>query len=350
MASSRNMRYTSSALFCLSPVYSLKPREKVTESGRVRVFPVSRCYSSRRHWPVDGPRNILLPAATRAPGPGVGRTTGEDCAQCSPTAAARGLGSTRITFCFYQNSQYIQNNSTVKLFADDTIIYHPITNQPYKRIWTPYNGGSQTISCTSTHKNAKPCTSPTNVTSSNSPTPYTTSKQRHSQIPRYTRPQHPKIEHSRQQDCTESKHNFSLPPQKHSHIPTQNQTPRLHNTSIPILEINMPASASNIHKVETIQRRSARHIMHNYNRHASVHNHAPAPTPTYTTTTPPALQNHPAIQNDTPTSQHPNCHLHHTTPSTRNTQHYILPYAHTHVFKTYFFPSTIKIWNNYNLS
>ena len=29
-----------------------------------------------------------------------------------------------------------------------------------------------------------------------------------------------------------------------------------------------------------------------------------------------------------------------------NTQHYILPYARTHVFKTSFFPSTIKIWNN----
>ena len=33
-------------------------------------------------------------------------------------------------------------------------------------------------------------------------------------------------------------------------------------------------------------------------------------------------------------------------PSTRNTQHYILPCARTHVFKTSFFPSTIKIWNN----
>ena len=34
------------------------------------------------------------------------------------------------------------------------------------------------------------------------------------------------------------------------------------------------------------------------------------------------------------------------TPSTRNTQHYILPYARAHVFKTSFFLSTIKIWNN----
>ena len=37
-------------------------------------------------------------------------------------------------------------------------------------------------------------------------------------------------------------------------------------------------------------------------------------------------------------------------PSTQNTQHYILPYARTHIiiiiFKTSFFPSTIKIWSN----
>ena len=53
---------------------------------------------------------------------------------------------------------------------------------------------------------------------------------RHNQIPRYPYQQHSKLEHSHQQDCTESKHDFSLPPQKHSHMPTQNQTPSLHNT------------------------------------------------------------------------------------------------------------------------
>ena len=36
-----------------------------------------------------------------------------------------------ILFLNYINDlpDYIQNNSIVKLFADDTIIYHPITNQ-----------------------------------------------------------------------------------------------------------------------------------------------------------------------------------------------------------------------------
>ena len=38
-----------------------------------------------------------------------------------------------ILFIIYINDlpDYIQNNSTVKLFADDTIMYHPITNQQY---------------------------------------------------------------------------------------------------------------------------------------------------------------------------------------------------------------------------
>ena len=109
-----------------------------------------------------------------------------------------------------------------------------------------------------------------------------------------------------------------------------------------------PHAATNIHTLETVQRRSARHIMHNYNRHASatitsisivfcpplfLHKmytllllyemlmcagnklnwklNAPEPWPTYTTTTPP-FQNHHVIQNQTPTSQHSNCNLHHT--------------------------------------
>ena len=34
------------------------------------------------------------------------------------------------------------------------------------------------------------------------------------------------------------------------------------------------------------------------------------------------------------------------TPATRNTQHYKTPYARTEVYKSSFFPSTIKLWNN----
>ena len=85
----------------------------------------------------------------------------------------------------------------------------------------------------------------------------------------------------------------------------------------------------------------ARHIMHNYNRHASV------------TTMLQHLELHTLQQRcqhfkiimlyrityqlaSIPTATY-------ITPSTRNTQHYVMPYAHTHVFKTYFFPSTIKV-------
>ena len=116
----------------------------------------------------------------------------------------------------------------------------------------------------------------------------------------------------------------------------------------PILEyasiIWDPHTASNIHKLETEQRRSARHIMHNYNIHASV-------TTMLQNIHLPTLQQRRQHYNiimlyrithqlaSIPTATY-------ITPSTRNIQHYILPYARTHIFKTSFFPSTIKIWNN----
>ena len=221
------------------------------------------------------------------------------------------------------------------------------TQMPSKSIWTPYNGGSQTGSCTSIHKNAKPCTSPTDVILSIPPTTYTTTTSKQPTQPntsRYPHPKHLKLEYSHQQDCTTSAflhRNIRTCPRKTKHLAyTTLVRPILEYASI----IWDPHTASTIHKLETVQRRSARHIMHNYSRHASV-------------TT--MLQHL-----DLPTLQQRRQHFKiimlyrithqlasiltatYITPSTRNTQHYILPYARTHVFKTSFFPSTIKIWNN----
>ena len=119
----------------------------------------------------------------------------------------------------------------------------------------------------------------------------------------------------------------------------------------PILEyasiIWDPHTASNIHKLETVQRRSARHIMHNYSSHASVTTmlqHLDLPTLQQ------RRQHYKIIMlyrithklASIPTATY-------IAPSTRNIQHYILPYARTHVFKISFFPSTITIWNNLQL-
>ena len=81
---------------------------------------------------------------------------------------------------------------------------------------------------------------------------------------------------------------------------------QVHTTLVrPILEyasiIWDPHTTSNIHKLETVQRRSARHIMHNYNRHASVttmlqHLDLPIIHSEYSTLNP-ALCPHTCIQN-----------------------------------------------------
>ena len=130
---------------------------------------------------------------------------------------------------------------------------------------------------------------------------------------------------------------------KLSKSPRPSKSPRLtvaYTTLVrPILEyasiIWDPHTDTNIHKLEMVQRRSARHIMHNYTRHASVTTmlqHLDLPT----------LQQrrqHSKIimlyrirhqLASIPTATY-------IRPSTRNTQHYILPYARTLVFQTSFF-------------
>ena len=83
-----------------------------------------------------------------------------------------------ILFPIYINDlpDYIQNNSTVKLFADDTIIYHPITNQQESNaLQEDLDALQRWESDWLMHFHPQKCqTKPTNVTPSNPPTPYTT--------------------------------------------------------------------------------------------------------------------------------------------------------------------------------
>ena len=111
-----------------------------------------------------------------------------------------------------------------------------------------------------------------------------------------------------------------------------------------------PQTATNIHKLEMVQRRSARHIMHNYTRQASITTmlqHLDLPT----------LQQrrqHSKIimlnrirhkLANIPTATY-------IRQSTRNTQHYIQPYkmpAHLY-FKHLSSPAPSKYGTTYNLS
>ena len=108
---------------------------------------------------------------------------------------------------------------------------------PSKRIWTPYNGGSQTGSCTSTHNKCQTMhiTNKRNIIQST----YTIHNHnlQTTNTAKYLGINSTLNWNTHQQDCTETKHNFSLSPQKYSHMPTQNQTPSLHNTSTSHLRI-----------------------------------------------------------------------------------------------------------------
>ena len=116
----------------------------------------------------------------------------------------------------------------------------------------------------------------------------------------------------------------------------------------PILEyasiIWDPHTDSNTLKLETVQRRSARRIMQNYNRHASITTmlqHLDLPTlqqrRRHSKTIMLYRIRHQLANIPTTT---------YITPATRNTQHYNLPYARTDVYQSSFFPSIIKLWNN----
>ena len=192
----------------------------------------------------------------------------------------------------------------------------------------------------------------TNVTSSNPPTPYTTTTSKQPTQPN-TRGIHihstlnwnTHMNKTAQRTNTTSAflhRNIRTCPRKTKHLAyTTLVRPILEYASI----IWDPHTASNINKLETVQRRSARH-MHIYNRHVSVTTmlqHLDLPT----TTTPPALQNHHAIQNHTPTSQHSNHHLHHTIHLEYWTPHPALC-PHTCI-RNIFFPQYHqhkKLWNN----
>ena len=142
-----------------------------------------------------------------------------------------------IIFLIYINDlpDYIQNNTTVTLFADDTIIYHPITNQQDSNaLQEDLDALQRWESDWLMHSHPQKCQTIQSTYTTHNHNRQTTNTAKYI---RYPHTQHPKLEHSHQQDCAESKHNFSLPPQKHSHKPTQNQTPRLHNTGTSHLRI-----------------------------------------------------------------------------------------------------------------
>ena len=249
----------------------------------------------------------------------------------------------------------IQNNSTVKLFADDTIIYHPINNQQdsialqedldslqrWESDWLMHFHPQK---CQTMHITNKRNIIQSTYTIHNHKFQTTNTAKYlgihiHSTLNWYTH-----INKTAQRANTTSAflhRNIRTCPRKTKHLAyTTLVRPILEYASI----IWDPHTASNINKLETVQRRSARHIMYNYSRHASVTTmlqHLDLPTLQQ------RCQHFKIIMlyrithklASIPTATY-------IAPCIRNTQHYILPYARTHVFKTSFFPSTIKIWNN----
>ena len=263
-----------------------------------------------------------------------------------------------LLFLIYINdlpADYIQNNSTVKLFADDTIIYHPINNQQdpialqedldslqrWESDWLMHFHPQK---CQTMHITNKRNIIQSTYTIHNHKLQTTNTAKYlgihiHSTLNWNTH-----INKTAQRANTTSAflhRNIRTCPRKTKHLAyTTLVRPILEYASI----IWDPHTASNINKLETVQRRSARHIMHNYSRHASVTTmlqHLDLPTLQQRRQHSKIIMLYRITHKlaSIPTATY-------IAPSTRNTQHYILPYARTHVFKTSFFPSTIKIWNN----
>ena len=141
-----------------------------------------------------------------------------------------------LLFLIYINDlpDYIQNNSTVKLFADDTIIYHPTNNQQDSiALQEDLDSLQRWESDWLMHFHPQKCQTMHIIQST-----YTIHNQKlqTTDTAKYLGI-HIHSTLNWNNHCTESKHNFRLPPQKHSHMPTQNQTPSLHNTSSSHLRI-----------------------------------------------------------------------------------------------------------------
>ena len=262
-----------------------------------------------------------------------------------------------LLFLIYINDlpDYIQNNSTVKMFADDTIMYHSITNQQdtnalqedldalqrWESDWLMHFHPQK---CQTMHiTNKRNIIQSTYTIHNHNLQSTNTAKYLGIHIDS-TLKWNTHINKTAQRANTTSAflhRNIRTCPRKIKHLAyTTLVRPILEYASI----IWDPHTKSNTLKLETVQRRSARRIMQNYNRHASVTTmlqHLDLPT----------LQQrrrHSKIimlyrirhqLANVPTTNY-------ITPATRNTQHYNLPYARTEVYKSSFFPSTIKLWNN----
>ena len=262
-----------------------------------------------------------------------------------------------LLFLIYINDlpDYIQNNSTVKMFADDTIIYHSITNQQdtnalqedldalqrWESDWLMHFHPQK---CQTMHiTNKRNIIQSTYTIHNHNLQSTNTAKYLGIHIDS-TLKWNTHINKTAQRANTTSAflhRNIRTCPRKIKHLAyTTLVRPILEYASI----IWDPHTKSNTLKLETVQRRSARRIMQNYNRHASVTTmlqHLDLPT----------LQQrrrHSKIimlyrirhqLANVPTTNY-------ITPATRNTQHYNLPYARTEVYKSSFFPSTIKLGNN----